>query len=68
MVPFITKSGCVRAFLAALAGLQFVPTSLAAKGDTGCRREMCVSATVEGDMVNCKSLDGLYTQRYAENY
>ncbi|KAH9483737.1 Cytochrome b561 and DOMON domain-containing protein [Psilocybe cubensis] len=52
MVLLTTKSGYMRVVLAALAGLHLLPTSLAAKGDTGCRREVCVSASVEGDVVN----------------
>ncbi|KAF8911940.1 hypothetical protein CPB84DRAFT_1760813 [Gymnopilus junonius] len=35
-----------------LCWLQCIPFGLALKGDSGCRRAVCASATVEGDMVH----------------
>ncbi|KDR73470.1 hypothetical protein GALMADRAFT_251147 [Galerina marginata CBS 339.88] len=42
----------MRVFLPLLVLLHWLPSTLALKGDSACRRDVCVTAMVEGDMVN----------------
>ncbi|KAF8964026.1 hypothetical protein BDZ97DRAFT_1919264 [Flammula alnicola] len=48
MAFLASQATCFRVLLAVLLWLQYLPASLALKGDSGCRRSICVAATVEG--------------------
>ncbi|KAF4615119.1 hypothetical protein D9613_002770 [Agrocybe pediades] len=54
MVSLIEQAGAFRLILSLLVVIPFVPFSSAVKGDTACRHSLCVTATVDGEVVNCK--------------